>query len=435
MISVNTEITDTSDVKGFVFYDANCRFCVQLACRVEPWLAVRRFRLLPLQTPGCGQKLSLTNPELPTEMRLLLPDGKSFGGADALLEISRHFWWTWPVRQMARIPVMMRLFHASYRWVARHRGCIKGACPAESGAGLTMARLQGWRIADFLPLLILPLIALGFRTCTSPWVFMWAMAFALFAGCKWLTYREVVRRGMKPGLGRSAAYLLAWPGMDAAGFLDRDLVPVRPPPAGWISAAGKTMLGAILLWGVARFALPAHTLLAGWIGMTGAILILHFGTFRLLALAWRQAGVTATPLMDKPLLARSLAEFWSRRWNTAFNELAFRFTFRPLMRRTSPALAMLLVFGLSGLVHELVISLPAQAGYGLPTAYFLIQGLGMLAERTRWGKAIGLGRGLRGWLLTIVLTAGPAFWLFNPPFITNVILPMLTAIGATSNEL
>jgi hypothetical protein len=332
---------------------------------------------------------------------------------------------------MARLPVMMCLFHASYRWVARHRGCTHGSCPAKSGASLPMVKHHEQRIADLLPLLILPLIALGFRTNTSPWVFMWAMAFALFAGCKWLTYREVVRRGLKPGLSRSAAYLLAWPGMDAEEFLDRDLVPVSPPLAEWILAAVKTMSGAILLWGVARFALAAHPLLAGWIGMTGAIMVLHFGSFQLLSLTWEQAGVKATPLMDKPILARSLAEFWSRRWNTAFNELAFRFTFRPLKRRTSPALAMLLVFCFSGLIHELVISLPAHGGYGLPTAYFLIQGLGMLAERARLGKAIGLGRGLRGWLFTLFVTAGPAFWLFNPPFITKVILPMLTAIGAT----
>ena len=32
---------------------------------------------------------------------------------------------------------------------------------------------------------------------------------------------------------------------------------------------------------------------------------------------------------------------------------------------------------------------------------------------------------------TIIITAAPAFWLFHPPFINNVILPMLHAIGAT----
>ena len=86
--------------------------------------------------------------------------------------------------------------------------------------------------------------------------------------------------------------------------------------------------------------------------------------------------------MQNPILATSLAEFWGRRWNTAFNELAFRFTFRPLRRMTTPVTATLLVFGLSGLIHELVISLPAGGGYGLPTIYFFIQGFGTVIERS-----------------------------------------------------
>ena len=172
-------------------------------------------------------------------------------------------------------------------------------------------------------------------------------------------------------------------------------------------------------------------MLAGWIGMIGAIFILHFGLFHLLALVWRRAGLKATPLMDKPVLAHSLSEFWGRRWNTAFNELAFQFTFRPWKRLAGPAVAMLLAFGLSGLIHDLVISVPAHGGYGLPTAYFLIQGLGVLVERSRPARRIGLGRGVRGWLFTVLVTAGPAYWLFHPSFINNVILPMFKAIGAT----
>jgi alginate O-acetyltransferase complex protein AlgI len=179
---------------------------------------------------------------------------------------------------------------------------------------------------------------------------------------------------------------------------------------------------------MARLALPAHPLLAGWIGMSGAMFVLHFGSFHLLSLAWRQAGVAATPLMQNPLMATSLADFWGARWNTAFNELAFRFTFRPLRRWTNPTVATLLVFGLSGLIHELVISLPAHGGYGLPTLYFMIQGLGVVAERTR-GRAARAP--MRAWFFTLLVTAGPVCLFFYPPFIHNVILPMFTAIGAT----
>jgi len=132
---VLTEITDATDGVGFVFYDANCRFCVRWARWAQPRLAERRLRLLPLQTPGCGHKLGLTHPELMLEMQLLLPDGRRLGGADAMLEIGRHFWWAWPIRQLARLPVMMKLFRAGYRRIARHRGCANGACAISSVGG------------------------------------------------------------------------------------------------------------------------------------------------------------------------------------------------------------------------------------------------------------------------------------------------------------
>jgi hypothetical protein len=260
---------------------------------------------------------------------------------------------------------------------------------------------------------------------------MWAMAFALYGGCKWLTYRLTTKDRRAPAWPLMWGYLLAWPGMKAAEFVNHDGRTVKTRGIEWALAVAKMIFGSILLWVITSMALQVHPLLGGWVGMIGIVFILHFGLFHLLALAWRQAGINAEPVMRNPLMAKSLADFWGARWNTAFNELAFRFTFRPLRRLTTPVIATLLVFGLSGIIHELVISLPARDGYGLPTIYFLGQGLGVLAERSRLGRELGLGRGLRGWIFTLLVTAGPAFWLFHPPFINHVILPMLTAIGAT----
>jgi hypothetical protein len=402
-----------------------------LARRFRPALAGRHFELAPLQTPWVRTRLGLPDSDLLAEMRLLLPDGKLLGGADALLEISSHFWWAWPLRLPAHFPGIKHLIRPGYQWIARHRKCTESSCAVASAALVKNTRLRGFPPTSALPLLVLPLIVLGFRDPLAPWEFMWAMAFALYTGCKWLTFGEAVRRGLQPGMLRSLAYLLAWPGMDAASFLDARKIPTKPRGREWIIAMAKTVFGAVLLWGITRTEIVAHPNLAGWTGMIGAVFIIHFGLFHLLALGWRQAGADATLLMDNPVLAQSLPEFWSRRWNTAFNELAFRFTFRPLTRLTGPTPALLLAFGLSGLIHELVISLPARGGYGFPTTYFLAQGLGVLAERSRPGRWLGLGRGFRGWLFTVLFTAGPAFWLFHPPFIKNVILPMFKAIGAT----
>jgi alginate O-acetyltransferase complex protein AlgI len=189
-------------------------------------------------------------------------------------------------------------------------------------------------------------------------------------------------------------------------------------------------VGVILLWAAARSVPQRESLLRGWVGMVGLILLLHFGTFQIIALVWQRLGVKAAPIMSAPLRSTSLGEFWGKRWNLGFRQLAHELIFRPLNRTLGLGVAGFLVFVFSGLIHDLVISLPARAGYGLPTTYFVLQGSGMAIEHSRFGKRLGLGQGWRGWLFMAVFVAGPVFWLFHPWFVLRVILPFMQAIHA-----
>jgi alginate O-acetyltransferase complex protein AlgI len=247
---------------------------------------------------------------------------------------------------------------------------------------------------------------------------MWAMAAAVFFGCKWLTLLRAQERLPRVSRKRAAAYLLAWPGMDAERFLTATQG-TRPHFEEVALASGRLALGAVLLFGLAR--LIPQPQLAGWIGMVGMVLLLHFGAFHLLSVWWRWIGVDAPPIMNAPLRSTSVGEFWSRRWNGAFNQLALQLVFRPLARRTGTTTATLVAFLVSGLVHELVISLPAGAGYGLPTGYFLMQGAALLVEHRL---------GMRSWVFTMLVVAAPAYWLFHPLFVERVILPFMRTIGA-----
>lgn len=118
---MTTEITEYKKVSGWIFYDADCGFCATLARKFQPLLASRHVELLPLQAPGVAERLHLAHPELLKEMRVLRPDGRCVGGADALLEIARDFWWAWPVRQLGRIRPMRHILRIGYRWIARNR--------------------------------------------------------------------------------------------------------------------------------------------------------------------------------------------------------------------------------------------------------------------------------------------------------------------------
>jgi hypothetical protein len=284
--------------------------------------------------------------------------------------------------------------------------------------------LSGW-----FPLVVLPLCGLALYNFLQPWVFMWVLAVSMYLGLKWLSWWKA--RGRVPHAAwRSIAYLLAWPGMDAESFLDARKA-ARPPRLwDWIWAVLETGLGVILLWGVARILPQGGMLLRGWIGMLGLIFLLHFGSFQGLAFFWQSFGVTATPIMSVPLRSESLSEFWGKRWNLGFRQLSYDLIFAPLHKRLGVGPTTFLVFVISGLVHDLVISVPARGGYGLPTAYFVVQGLGVAVERSSAGKKLGLGGGLGGWLFMAVVTLGPVFWLFHPPFVLHVIIPFMKAIRA-----
>jgi membrane bound O-acyltransferase family protein len=299
--------------------------------------------------------------------------------------------------------------------------------------------------------------ALLWGSCLPAWAWMWLIALGLFLAAKWITIAEAFgirwqseaatplwpawgsrqepkRRGAwLPAALQSArlvGYCVLWPGMDAAGFCGRKSA-ASPPAREWVMAIMKTALGAALVWAGAGSIGPTHPLLTGWIGMIGLVLLLHFGVFHLLSLFWRSAGIDAPPIMQSPAAATSLTKFWGGRWNRAFHDLMNRHVFTPLSRPLGTRGAMLAVFLVSGLLHELVISVPARGGYGLPTLYFGLQAIGVLIERSRAGRDVGLGSGWRGWSFVFLFAATPAFLLFNPVFIHHVILPMLQAIGAT----
>ena len=407
------------------------------------------------------------------QMHVLTSGGQDIAGANAVMFLARQIWWVWPVVAFAKLPGMHELLDCSYRRMATQRDCAHVACGVDKRPsngrqsfrlGKAPLKQAGWKplLLEASPawwaLIGLPISVLLLRNRLAPWQFMWLMAGAIFFGCKWLTAWRLQTTNPHLKLAPTLGYFFAWPGMDAEKFLThprqhstaldsqkrRDVLPhvederKLVPPRN--AAIAKIFLGAVLLFAVAHLA--DEPLFAGWIGMIGMILILHFGLFQLLAIGWHKAGIDLEPIMNAPLRSKTVSEFWGRRWNSAFNRLAFEFVSRPMTQRLrgrnscdparrfpgsstrhfGVAIAILSAFLVSGLIHELVISLPAGAGYGLPTAYFLLQGVGILLKRAF--------PHIRGHLFTILITAVPAFWLFHPPFVYNVILPFMKAIGA-----
>lgn len=284
---------------------------------------------------------------------------------------------------------------------------------------------------DWIPLLTLSSVSIAFSRHHLPdWAFMFVISFSIFFGFKWLTYRRALIKGASPDLKISLGYICAWVGMDAISFLNRQVKIRNPKITEWAAALLKTFLGGMIIWLLPKQFYPQCSLLAGYIGLAGFIIMIFFGVFHIISLAWRQNGINARPLMNSPLTARSLSDFWSNRWNLAFRDLDRVFIFRPVVKRAGVASATMAAYLFSGLLHDLVISLPAEAGYGLPTLYFLIQAGGVLIEKSGRGIRTGLNRGLKGWLFAVLFVLIPAGILFHPPAVENIIIPLMVVIRA-----
>jgi hypothetical protein len=215
--------------------------------------------------------------------------------------------------------------------------------------------------------------------------------------------------------------------MDADTFLDRSRVAQEPTLAERLHAVLKLTLGLALII-LAKQMVSEHPLIGGWAGIAGVAFVLHFGLLHLLSTFWRDLGIQAVPIMNAPIMASSLSDFWGRRWNLAFRDLAHTYVFRPGVGSLGVAGATMAVFVVSGFIHDFVISAATGAGYGLPTLYFVIQGVGLLFERCRIGKRVGLGTGAIGRLYCAVVVLGPVGFLFHRPFVEQIVIPMLRAL-------
>lgn len=177
------------------------------------------------------------------------------------------------------------------------------------------------------------------------------------------------------------------------------------------------LVGIILSVGIAHLVadLEANLVLIMFVPLSIAF---HYGVLRLLAAFWRMQGIAVRPLFRNPLVSRGLADFWAKRWNLSFSQMMARAVQRPLRERVGRRPALFAVFLVSGLLHELAITVPVQSGYGLPTLYFVVHGLVVLLEKETW--PLWLSRAL-----SLILVTAPMPFLFPALFTEEVIIVTL----------
>lgn len=274
-----------------------------------------------------------------------------------------------------------------------------------------LKRLAGW-------LLIAVLAAAAERLAAEadPIVRMVAICCALLGGMKGLVYAEwAVGRRLAPA--RYLVFALCWFGMDPGSFRTRrrGLTWRHDVALGaMLAVAGGlgTWLVASMGW---RHILVMFVPLSLWF---------HFGILRMLKGGLRSAGFPVRTLFPNVLEARGIGDFWGRRWNTGYSQMMQRLVGKPVTAVLGGRAGLMAVFLVSGLLHELAITVPSGGGYGGPTMYFTLHGLLALLER-RIGRPFGR-------VPALLLVMAPLGLLFPAAFQTDVIARCLDMFPAMS---
>jgi len=183
--------------------------------------------------------------------------------------------------------------------------------------------------------------------------------------------RRIIGRLIVEGLVGGAAFL----------FL-RHIAAAQHPQDGVI-APGRLVAGIILLYAWAEFAND----------------LIHF--------CFLASGAAMRPIQKTPIAARSLRDFWGKRWNRPVSAWLHRFVFLPLARQHRPDLGLFCAYLVSGTIHAwmTLVALGAFAALGM-AVFFGLQAVFILAEDRlqvhAWPVPLA-----RAWTLAILLATSP----------------------------
>ena len=260
-------------------------------------------------------------------------------------------------------------------------------------------------------------------TDSRPWYNMMVYIFLLFLGMKTVTV--VYRYSGKGRLNflQWLAFSLGWPGMDPLPFEQLGKGKRIKSAALVTSGLISFTTGAILLLLLACLLKyhVFHDYVICLFSFIPIVMVFHAGLFNIGAAVWGLMGVQLSPLMDAPWKSDSVGSFWGRRWNIAFIQMTRITLFIPLARRGRPRLALILSFFISGIFHEVALSLPVGSGYGLPMLYFILQSIFVLAERKFIHKFSPTM--CKTWTFMCLLLPFPL--LLHAAFINGVMLPFV----------
>ena len=273
-----------------------------------------------------------------------------------------------------------------------------------------------WQFPRYLLWLVAAGVFFGveqWHSTSHPMIRMVLLCGAMLVLMKVIVYAEWrSQTGGRLPMHRWVSFSLLWAGMNPGAFQgERRKISWM---ADFYAGLGYLLagLGMCVLLGY----LEVYVLVAMFIGLS---LFFHFGVLRITTSFWRFLGFPVRPLFRNPLASCDVRDFWSTRWNISFSQMIARAVRRPLVGCLGPEKSMFGVFLVSGVFHELVITVPVKSGYGMPTLYFLIHGIAVMIEKDTWPHWVKK-------FIALLLVVVPLPLLFPEKFTHEIIMPCLT---------
>lgn len=219
-------------------------------------------------------------------------------------------------------------------------------------------------------------------------------------------------------------YWTVWPGVRPdlfAGAGTESEENVEPDGRKFVVGYAYVLLGAALIVTSVLSPFFVGVDIGSWILLFGLLAVFHMGVGRILPFGLRWMGYPVPPLFDSPLKSRGVGDFWSDRWNYPFINMNRLFITGPLSASIGIGGAALVAFVVSGALHEMAISYPSAAGWGLPFVYFIVQGLAYTAEKTVFPSLEEHTILRRVWTYAVVFAPLPL--LFHEPFRATFLVP------------
>jgi len=114
--------------RATVIYDGECGLCRKAVGRLQAWDRERRLEYVAFQDPAV-HRFGIALPALAAALHIVLPDGKTFAGADAAPHLLRRLPGKRWLAALFALPGVLPVARRVYRRIAERRHCLVRGLP------------------------------------------------------------------------------------------------------------------------------------------------------------------------------------------------------------------------------------------------------------------------------------------------------------------